>query len=314
MAAPGRQRKLALVISVIGHVLLALLLIVRIPFSVNQQAAGLNVIPIETVMIDEAAIDAQMAMLEAREQAELERQRVAEQEARDRQAALEREAQAAEAARQREIAELERVRRERETAEVEAEAARVRLATQQREEEERIARIEQERIAAEQKAAEEQRQREAEAAARRAEEERVAREQAAAAQRAEEERLARERAEAERRRRAEAEVAAAMAAEQASRDAANSGLRDQWALAISRRIEQRWIRPPNVTTALECLLIVTQLPDGSVTNVRVEQCNTRDETIIRSLENAVLQSSPLPPRPTGVAFESTIRIRFKPTE
>jgi colicin import membrane protein len=197
------------------------------------------------------------------------------------------------------------------------EEERVRL---QREEQRRQDRIRQQQRDAE---AAEQQQRQLEADAARAEEERIQREadDKAAQEEAERER---QRQEGERRRvAAEAaarqeriadEIAAAAAAEQQARQAADSGLRAQWAAQISNKVQRNWNRPPNATAGLECLLVVEQIITGEVRSVTVSDCNVTDPNIIRSLENAVQASSPLPPRPAGVEFERIVRIYFKPTD
>jgi colicin import membrane protein len=197
---------------------------------------------------------------------------------------------------------VERIQQEQRAREA-AELAAIRLEAERRAEDERQARLEEERkqreaAEAEQKRVQEEQERQAQ----------LAREREAA------ERQRREAEEARRRAAMAAEVAAAAAAEQADRNAASSGLREQWAGAIGRKVEQRWQRPPNATINLVCLLVVTQLPTGEVIGVVVDECNTTDANIIRSLENAVQNASPLPQRPAGVAFERVIRIRFKPTE
>jgi colicin import membrane protein len=312
MASRRRQRQYALALSVLVHGAIAVALIFSIPLAGRHRPAGVpNVIPIDTIMVDSEALDAEIARIDAEEQAAVRQQ--AEEEA----------ARQEEIRRQQE--ELDRIQREREQ-------EAVRLETEQKAAEEaRVAReAEAVRLAAEQKAAEEERQARAAEEARieaerqaaeqaRLEAERKAAEEArleAERKAAEEARLAAEREAAERRRReaVQAEIDRAIAAEQAARAARDSGLRDQWALAIGRKVELYWNRPPNVDPNLECVLVVTQLPDGSVTQVMVERCTTSDQNIIRSVENAVLNASPLPQRPNGVPFERQIRITFKPTE
>jgi TolA protein len=297
MASRRRQRQYAIGLSVLVHVAIAVALIFSIPLPGRHRPAGPpNVIPIDTVMIDEAALDAEIARIDADEQAEIRRQ--AEEEA----------------ARQEEIRlqqeELDRVQREREQ-----EVARLE-AEQKAAEDARVVReAEAASLAAEKKAAEEQRlEREAEEA--RIEAEKQAAEQArleAEHKAAEEARIAAER-EAARRQAVQDEIDRAIAAERADQAARDSGLRDQWALAIGRKVERYWNRPPNVDPNLECVLVVTQLPDGSVIEVTIDRCTTSDQNIIRSVENAVLNASPLPPRPNGVSFERQIRITFTPTE
>ena len=289
MASRRAQHHYGFVLSILGHAAIVVALTFSIPVSGPRATTGPVVIPIETVMINEAAIDAEIARLDAeelrREQAEEDRRRQI----------------------QEEQEELVRIQRQREEEEERLEADRVRLQAEeqlarQREAEEQQ-RQEEERLRQEERLSQE------ELAKQRAEAERVAVEQAAEAERR------RQQAEtAARLAEVEAEVARSIAAEQADRQARSAGLRDQWARAISSRVELYWNKPPNAGAGLECVLEVTQLPNGEVVNATIDECSTDDQTIIRSIENAVLNASPLPEPPRGVAFERVVRITFRPTE
>ena len=273
MASQRTKRVVAFWLSVLGHALVVVALTFSISLSSPEQSMGV-VVPVQTVMVDQAVLDDRAAAIEAARQANIQRQ----------------------------LAETERLRREERERQQRAEAVerqRLRLEAEAQAEEERLALLEEER-----------RQQAAEEAAR-AEAERLAQAE-------------REREAAERRRREEeaarlqaqiaAEIAAQVATEQQARNAADSGARAQWAAMIGNKVQRNWQRPPNATTGLECLLTVDQLITGEVRTVTVSECNVSDANIIRSLENAVLTSSPLPPRPPGVEFERIVRIRFKPTD
>ena len=274
MASPRAQRIVAFSLSVLGHALVVVALTFSVSLSTPMQPMGGVIVPIETVMVDQAALDARDARIEAEQQAALRRQQ--------------------EEARQQQL-EDQRVR-ERAAA---AEREKIRIEAEQRAEVERLALLEEERL------------REEAAERARIEAER-------------QERIAREREDAERRRREEeaqrqrdqiaADIAASVAAEQQANEAANSGARAQWAAAISNKVQRNWQRPLNAAAGLECLLVVEQMITGDVRSVTVRECNASDPNIIRSLENAVQASSPLPPRPPGVNFEPIVRITFRPTE
>jgi colicin import membrane protein len=315
MASRRVQRHYAFVLSVLGHAALVAMLTLSIPLSGrNRPAVGPNVVPIDTVLIDEAAIDAEMERIAAAEEAKRVQQ---QQEAEERRQQQEQEQR-----------ELERIQRERQEAEQAAEQERLRLQNQAEAEKQRLAEVERQRAEAEQAAEQERLEREKQEEIARQEEAERQRQEELERQRQEEERqrqeeLARQREEEERRRAAEEaarraaveeEIQRSIAAEQAAREARDSGLREQWAIAIGRKIEQYWNRPPNVDPNLRCVLVVTQLPDGSVTDVDVDQCTTNDQNIIRSVENAVLNASPLPQRPRGVEFERQVRITFVPAD
>lgn len=296
MAKRDPQRSnYAIVLSILGHAAIVAALTFSIPLAAPHRAGIPNVVPVDTVMLDEAAVDAEIARLEAEEQAEAERQKEAE-----RQAEAERERVAREVEEQRQ--EHLRVEQERAEAERRAEEEKIRLA-----------RLEEQR-----KAEEERKQSEAREAARKAAEEKARQEELARQQREAEERRQREEAERQRReaaRRAQvaAEVAQAAAAEEAARRAEEAGLKEQWILAITNKIQRNWNRPPSARPGLDCLLTVNQIPGGDITNVKVDECNG-DEVVVRSVETAVLGSSPLPPPPVPELFERVIHVRFKPDE
>lgn len=296
MASRRLQRQYAFVLSVLAHAAIVAMLTFSVSLSGPQAPPAGNIVPVNSVLIDSTAVNEEIARIEA-EEAAAEAERIRQQEAE-------------EAARQEEIARQERIAREQEAAEQaareeairiqqEAEEA-VRLAEERRLEEERLA---EERRLEEERLAELERQRQEEERRQREEEERRQREEAA--------RLAAERAELER---VEADIQAAIDAERQAREARDSGLRAQWAAAIGDRVGLYWTKPPNAGVGLECVVIVTQLPNGEVVNVDVESCNRNDANIIRSVENAVLNASPLPPPPRGVPFERVVRITFSPTD
>ena len=178
---------------------------------------------------------------------------------------------------------------------------------------------------------EQERQQAAEAAA--AEERRVAEEQATQAQarREAEERAAAEqhaRAAAEARKRAagERERAVAEAQEASEREAdlkrnlaeeeqanvARSGAAlASWEAQIAARITRAWLRPPTARPGIECVLNVTQVPGGEVTQVSIGACNG-DQAVRESIEAAVYRASPLPAPPDPALFDRNLKILFKP--
>ena len=90
-----------------------------------------------------------------------------------------------------------------------------------------------------------------------------------------------------------------------------AGRLDQYIRLIENRIQQNWIRPASAPGGLDCVVNITQIPSGDVVDVRVGRCNG-DEATIRSLEAAVLRSSPLPRPPTPSMFERNLQIIFRP--
>ena len=278
-----RQHPIAVLISTLFHVALALALTIGIDPSGRRRAAmPVEQVAIQATVVDEALIQQELERLEQLEQAELRQQQEAERQAREQ----------AEAARR----------------ELEEEEQRLVSARQDREAEERLA-LDRE--------AEAQRQRQAEAEQERQEreeEERLAREREAEAQRqrqAEAERQRQEAAVARQRAEMESELQQAMALEEDRRRAEEAGYLDEYIRLIENRIQQSWIPPASAMAGLECVVNVTQIPSGDVVDVRVGRCNG-DDAVIRSIEAAVLRASPLP-RPTIASlFERNLEVVFNP--
>ena len=110
----------------------------------------------------------------------------------------------------------------------------------------------------------------------------------------------------------EAELQRALSAEEDRRNASRlAGLGAQWAQAIQARVQRAWIRPPSAKAGLDCLVIVTQVPGGTVVRAEVRTCNG-DEAVKQSIEAAVFRASPLPPPPDPALFERTLELRFRP--
>jgi colicin import membrane protein len=205
----------------------------------------------------------------------------------------------------------------KEEAQHQAEAEQQLLARQQakqaREEAQRQAAAEAAQQAAQAKAAAEAKQA-AEAAAQ-AKKLAAEKQLAEARQKAEAKKLAEEKKLAEQQ--AAEERAARVADLQQSlqedeRASASSGALASWQAEITARIQQHWIRPPTAQPGIDCVLNVTQVPGGSVTDVSVGQCNG-DEAVRESIEAAVYRASPLPPPPDPSLFERQLVIEFKPT-
>ena len=163
---------------------------------------------------------------------------------------------------------------------------------------------------------EEQRQ-QAEAAA--AEERRVAEEKAAAERKAREVAEARKRAAEERQRLAEAqdtserqeELKRSLAAEEKSNVTRSSAALASWESQIAAKINRAWLRPPTARAGISCVLNVTQVPGGEVTQVIIGECNG-DQAVRESIEAAVYRASPLPPPPDPALFDRSLRINFRP--
>jgi colicin import membrane protein len=128
-----------------------------------------------------------------------------------------------------------------------------------------------------------------------------------------------ERQDAERKKKAaaaaerQAQLQEQLAEEEQRLTAVQSGLLDQWIEVIRQRVIRNWRRPPGAKAGLECEVRVSQIPGGEVVSVQMGKCNG-DAAIIRSIENAVYRSSPLPPPADPSLFERTLIFTFKPEQ
>jgi colicin import membrane protein len=167
---------------------------------------------------------------------------------------------------------------------------------------------------AEDKRAEEKRQADEQRKAQeKAESDRKAREAAEAKKHAEEKRLEDQKRQADEQARAdrEAELKRSLDQEMRADAARSSGALASWVSQITARIQRAWLKPPSATTGIECVLYVTQVPGGEVTNVRIGACNG-DQAVRESIEAAVYRASPLPPPSDPTLFERDLVITFRP--
>ena len=178
----------------------------------------------------------------------------------------------------------------------------------------------QEQALAEEKAAEDKRAEEkrladeqAKKAQEKADAERKVREAADAKKKADEKRLADEKQKADQQAAADREADLRRSLDQELRqDAArSSGALASWQSQITARIQRAWLRPASARSGIECVLNVTQVPGGEVTNVRIGTCNG-DQAVRESIEAAVYRASPLPPPPDPSLFERSLVITFRP--
>ncbi len=173
-------------------------------------------------------------------------------------------------------------------------------------------RAEREREEQEQKAAEERAAAE-KAAVEKAAAEKAAAEKAAAAKAADKAAAAQRAAEEQDRREREADLKRSLAAEEHADVTRNGAALASWQSIIKARITHAWLRPPTARVGIDCMLNVTQVPGGEVTQVSIGQCNG-DQAVRESIEAAVYRASPLPPPPDPSLFDRNLQIRFKPDD
>ena len=149
----------------------------------------------------------------------------------------------------------------------------------------------------------------AKAAEARAAAEHKAREEAEAQKRAAEEKQ--RRAEAQEQTQREEDLQRDLAAEEEAMKARAGPALASWQAQIAAKINRAWLRPPTARPGIECMLSVTQVPGGEVTEVAIGACNG-DQAVRESIQAAVYRASPLPPPPDPALFDRHLRIDFKP--
>ena len=181
-----------------------------------------------------------------------------------------------------------------------------------------------ERKAQEQQAQEKRKVEEQHAAEEKAREaaERKKQDEAQAKRQAEEKRLAdlkhkaeeqKKRDEARQRAQREDDLRQSLQEEEHVMAARSSGALASWTAQITARIQRAWLKPPTARPGIDCMVHVTQIPGGDVTDVRVGTCNG-DQSVRESIEAAVYRASPLPPPPDPALFERNLDIHFNPKD
>lgn len=117
------------------------------------------------------------------------------------------------------------------------------------------------------------------------------------ANRREEERLLQQAREAE------------IAAEAERLEAMNSSEMLAYQAAIQQKVQRKWNRPATAPDDLECIVAIRQLPNGEVVSVQVLRCNG-DDIVVRSIEVAVRNASPLPLPSNPILFLRDFQFRF----
>ncbi|HXQ31355.1 MAG TPA: cell envelope integrity protein TolA [Steroidobacteraceae bacterium] len=111
----------------------------------------------------------------------------------------------------------------------------------------------------------------------------------------------------------ESDLAKQLAAEEHRLGAENSGLLARYVSDLQARIERAWNRPPTARAGLKCTVYVAQVPGGTVTNVRLGNCNG-DAAVQQSITLAVYRASPLPAPPDPSLFERNLQLVFEPND
>src|SRR6266403_2095659 len=108
-----------------------------------------------------------------------------------------------------------------------------------------------------------------------------------------------------------ADLQRSLAAEERAKVARSGAALASWESQIAAKVTRAWLRPPTARPGIECVLNVTQVPGGEVTQVSIGECNG-DQAVRESIEAAVYRASPLPPPPDPALFDRNLKINFKP--
>ena len=285
----AREHARPLAYSVLVHLLIVVALVVSVTRFSQPAAAPMKVVPVvQSSVVDMSEVNRQLKERAVAEQRERERRVEAEKE---KQRKVEEE-------KARQVAIEKKREQEQLQARLKAEADK------KKEAELRVKQEAQKKAEAERKRKEEQARKAKAEADRKAEELRKKKEA---------EELRRKQIEAKQRAEAEALLREQMAAEEARNAAERSGLLAQYIALIGQKIERNWIRPPSARPGLERVIQVTQIPGGQVVAVKVVRCNG-DDAVIRSVEAAVYQASPLPDPPDASLFERRLQLIFRPQD
>lgn len=132
-----------------------------------------------------------------------------------------------------------------------------------------------------------------------------------------------EKAAVEAKRQKEKELAAAALQRQLEEEAVEQrqaqkqkqllSLRETYISAITAKVKDNWRTPARISPDAQCDLKITQSPGGSITSVKVLNCNKEATKQFKSAaEKAVYRAEPLPPPPVKELFEREITFEFKP--
>ncbi len=289
------NRAKALTFTVLLHIILVAVIVLGIEFSDYRPLSGPKIDIIEAEIVPVAPSKSRVdPEIERRKQEEEQAQRQREEQARARELESER-------------AKAESIARQKAEAE-----------EKQKAEKEDLRKAEQERKLTQEKAEQEAKKKEAEAKAiaeakRKAELEEKNKAELAAKKKAEEElkrkqmeEETRRKAEAEQRRR-ESEMQEMLAQEQREREL--NPQRNAYIAAISSKIAGNWLKPPGISSDLKCVVLVNQLPDGSVTGARITK-SSGNATFDDSVLKAVYKAAPLPLAPTPEVFSRDLEVAF----
>jgi colicin import membrane protein len=119
--------------------------------------------------------------------------------------------------------------------------------------------------------------------------------------------------EAKQRAAREAELKRQLDAEDRRQAAVNSGALADYIAQIQARIQRVWNRPASARPGLDCTVYITQVPGGTISSVRLGECNG-DDAVRESIQAAVYRASPLPAPSNPELFDRNLKVPFRPDQ
>jgi len=90
-------------------------------------------------------------------------------------------------------------------------------------------------------------------------------------------------------------------------------LRETYISSITAKVQDNWRTPARISEKAQCDLKITQTRKGSVSSVKILNCNSfATKQFKQAAEKAVYRSEPLPAPPVKELFERVITFTFKP--
>lgn len=90
-------------------------------------------------------------------------------------------------------------------------------------------------------------------------------------------------------------------------------LKETYISSIAAKVKDNWRTPAKISADAQCDLRITQTPTGSVSSVKVLNCNASATRQFKdAAEKAVYRSEPIPQPPIPELFERVITFEFKP--
>ncbi len=100
-----------------------------------------------------------------------------------------------------------------------------------------------------------------------------------------------------------------IANEERAQDARLASLQQRYVALIKQKVTNNWIRPATTPDNLKCVVLVSQVPGGTVTDVDFGDCNG-DDVVRDSIRTAVYKASPLPAPPDPALFDKSVKFTF----